>query len=153
MLTINIISVGHKIPTWINTGCEYYKKLLCYNININFINLPAVSSKHSLASNKETKLILAKIKDSNTVIALDEDGKQHDSKAFASFIKNLLEQGNDLDIIVGPTDGLSKEIITKSQYTISLSKLTFTHDMVKVILLEQLFRATSIINGRPYHRD
>ena len=102
----------------------------------------------------EAQLILKNIKKSSKIVILDENGKQHKSKEFATLLNNFAVNGDsNITFIIGGADGLSQEILNKSSHKVSFSKMTFPHLMVRVILAEQLYRAYSIINNHPYHRE
>ncbi|MBT4804059.1 MAG: 23S rRNA (pseudouridine(1915)-N(3))-methyltransferase RlmH [Legionellales bacterium] len=154
MQCINIISVGHKLPDWLQSGCDKYQKILNSSYKINNISLQAISAKLDQKARqiKENELILAKIPAQSYIIALDEIGKKISSIDFAKKINSCFQMSQSITFIIGPTDGLSGEIKAKADYILSLSSLTYTHDMVKVILLEQIFRAHCINTNHPYHR-
>ncbi|MBT4885445.1 MAG: 23S rRNA (pseudouridine(1915)-N(3))-methyltransferase RlmH [Legionellales bacterium] len=155
MQCINIISIGHRSPEWLQSGCDKYEKILASNYKINNIALHAVSAKLDQKARqiKENELITAKIPSQSYIIALDETGKKISSIEFAKKINSCFEISQSITFIIGPTDGLSSEIKAKANYVLSLSNLTYTHDMVKVILLEQIFRAHCINTNHPYHRQ
>lgn len=97
--------------------------------------------------------ILQKIKDREYVIALDKDGYDLDSIAFSNLIKNGLVNGDGtIDFVIGGSNGLSEDVKKKAHRTVSFSKLTFPHQLFRLILLEQIYRSFKILNNEPYHK-
>ena len=154
MRTINILSIGHNPPGWIVEGCKYYQKLLKQKYKLELIHLSAISTKLDNAQriSKETDSIINKIPTGSYVIALDESGIMHTSQSFSEFMIKTCDNFPNITFIIGPSDGLNQKIIDKCNKTISLSSLTFTHDIAKLLLLEQLYRSHCITSGHPYHR-
>ena len=145
-MKITILSIGKFSNNNPNKQLFYsYQKRLNWKID-----LKELEPKNNQT---EGKLILSKIPNSNIIIALDEKGKATSSTEFSTIIKNYANQGNsNLTFIIGGADGLDPEIKKKSHLTLSLSNLTFPHMMVRTILIEQIYRAQTIINNHPYHR-
>ena len=103
---------------------------------------------------KEGERILEKIEDSDYVVSLEILGKQIDSVGFAKFIENEMREGfgRNIVFVIGGSNGLAKEVSNRSNYKLSFSKMTFPHQLMRVILLEQIYRGFRIINGHPYHK-
>ena len=103
---------------------------------------------------KEGEKILSKIDDSDYVISLEILGKQMTSEKFAEFIQNEMLEGfgRNMVFVIGGSNGLAKEVSNRSNYKLSFSKMTFPHQLMRVVLLEQIYRAFRIINGHPYHK-
>ena len=137
-----IITIGKTRKSWIKDGISIYKK-----------RLPNLSILEIKSSNiyKEANAIRSSTKDDELLIALSEEGESLDSLAFANRLQKLGSQR--LAFIIGGADGLSPEIKAISHFCFSLSPLTFTHEMAKLLLLEQLYRASTIAKGSPYHRQ
>ena len=102
---------------------------------------------------KEGELLLSKINATDTVILLDEQGMIKSSVAFASFLQQQMNTVKQLVFIIGGPYGFSKEIYDRANYKLSLSAMTFSHQMVRLIFLEQMYRAASILKGEPYHHQ
>jgi 23S rRNA (pseudouridine1915-N3)-methyltransferase len=154
-MKITIISIGKFEKHLQKPIFDDYLKRLKWNINLKELEAK-VSSKISgeALKNKEGEVILANIKDSSKIIALDENGKQHKSRAFAKIISDSALQGNShLTFIIGGANGLSQAVLNKANLKISLGLMTFPHMMVRSILIEQIYRAFTIANNHPYHRD
>lgn len=159
MMTINIIAVGKIKEDYINKGISEFSKRLSNYCNLNIIevdheNIPKnLSGQTEMVKNKEGKRILARIPENSYKIVLDVKGKPMTSKGLANSIQNLQVQGrSNLTFIIGGALGLSEKVIDSSDYQLSLSHMTFTHQMIRLILLEQVYRAFKIISGEPYHK-
>lgn len=155
MRSISIISIGHKTPDWIQTGCDYYYKMLLQHHKVQLQHINAVSTKLDPKQReiKESEAIKSKIPAGSFIITMDEKGKEFSSNKFATFMNNTYDNFSKITFIIGPSDGLSDEIKQLSNASIALSKLTFTHDLAKLLLLEGLYRCQCITSGHPYHRD
>ncbi len=130
-----------------------YQKRLNWKIELKELELKGNLQGATLKI-KEGELLLSKVPNSSKIIALDEKGKIFSSTEFAIIIKNYGIQGNsDLTFIIGGADGLSTELKQKADLILSLSKMTFPHLMIRSFLIEQIYRANTIINNHPYHRN
>jgi len=154
---IKIISVGKtKQKHWQLAEEDYAKRVQRY---AEFEQFHVKESPSDIIKNvdfvkkTEAKSILAKIDDSDFIFALDKKGKQIASEQFAKFLKdNMLHGVNKFTFVVGGPVGLPEEFLRQSDMVLSLSKMTFPHEMSKVILLEQIYRAFSILKGEKYHK-
>ena len=155
MLSAEIITTSHKLPAWIDTGVNYYCKLLSPYLKLNINNIsPSQGSLDKIQKQKkETDLIRKKITPNNLVIMLDEKGKNYSSVELAAAFKKWQLNYSGFTFIIGPADGLGDNIKKEADQLLSLSHLTFTHDMALVILLEQIYRCIAINNNHPYHRS
>tara|TARA_B100000963_G_scaffold348802_1_gene356940 strand:- start:211 stop:681 length:471 start_codon:yes stop_codon:yes gene_type:complete len=135
---------------------DFSKRLKKY-INFEIIVVPSSKNKSSdniTTLRKEGISILKKIKKNEILILLDEKGTNYSSLEFAKFIENkLLQKVKDVVFIIGGAYGFDKEVYRKSQYVLSLSKMTFSHQMVRLFFTEQVYRAFTIINNHPYHNE
>ncbi len=154
-MRITIISVGNFENSPHKAVFEAYLKRLKWKLELKEIEQKNSKNFTSEQLKKfEGDLILKTIKSSSKIIALDERGKQFDSRSFAKMISDSAVNGDsDLSFIIGGSDGLSEEVLKKSHLKISLGQMTFPHLMVRAILAEQLYRAQTIIENHPYHRD
>ncbi len=110
-------------------------------------------SEVELAKEKEGTGILSKIKDRDLVFTLEIEGKQRTSEEFASEIEDMMVHGNsDVAFVIGGSCGISKEVMARSDRKISFSKMTFPHQIIRINLLEQIYRAFKIIKNEPYHK-
>lgn len=159
-MKIEILCVGKlKEKYWVNAISEYVKRLSKY-CKIKVIEVPdektpdgASEALELQIKDKEGKGILKHIKDGAHVIALAIDGKQYSSEAFASKIDDLGIRGKShIVFVIGGSLGLSDEVMERADETISFSKMTFPHQLMRVVLVEQVYRGFRIIRGEPYHK-
>ena len=155
-MRINLITIGKKMPNWINLGIEHYQKQLPSYYNFKITSLDSQSRKSSSAENSknlESKLLLESASESTLLIAFDELGKQQTSKQISKSIENWQLEGESVALIIGGADGLSSEIKQKCHQLWGLSNLTMTHSMARLIVVEQIYRGYSLLNNHPYHRE
>ena len=155
-MRINLIAIGKKMPDWISHGIEHYKKQLPKNYNFTITALESQNRKSISAENTknlEEKLILDAASGSSLLIAFDERGKQQSSKELSKSIEKWQLEGDSVAMIIGGADGLSSELKQKCNLIWSLSNLTLTHSMARLLLVEQLYRGHSLITNHPYHRS
>jgi len=149
-LKIQIISIG-KLSGEIATLAARYQKMTSWQIKDVTL---AHSKKGSESQVKldESKSIIAKINKNAHVIALDLSGKQCVSQDFSSIFAKQMMVGKDVDFIIGGAFGLDDSVLAKTNAKLSLSKMTFPHQIAKLLLLEQIYRAETILNNHPYHK-
>ena len=155
-MRINLITIGKKMPNWINLGIEHYQKQLPSYFNFKITSLDSQSRKSSSAENSknlESKLLLEAASESTLLIAFDELGKQLTSKQISKSIESWQLEGESVALIIGGADGLSSEIKQKCHQLWGLSNLTMTHSMARLIVVEQIYRGYSLLNNHPYHRE
>lgn len=159
-MKIDIVCVGKlKEKYWVNATSEYTKRLSKY-CKIKVIEVAdektpdgASEALEAQIKVKEGKAILKHIKDSAYVIALAIEGKQYTSEGFASKIDKLAIKGSShITFVIGGSLGLSDEVMGRANESISFSKMTFPHQLMRVVLLEQVYRGFRIIRGEPYHK-
>lgn len=155
-MKINLIAVGKKMPDWISHGIEHYKKQLPKHYNFTITAIESQSRKSispENTKNLEEKLILDAASDSNLLIALDESGKKQTSKELSKSIEKWQHNGDNVALIIGGADGLSSELKQKCNLIWSLSDLTLTHSMARLLVVEQIYRGYSLLSNHPYHRN
>ncbi|MFH1836283.1 MAG: 23S rRNA (pseudouridine(1915)-N(3))-methyltransferase RlmH [Methanobacteriota archaeon] len=141
-MKVNLICVGKVKEGFIRGGISHYLTRL-KNSRLKIVEVADSNPE------KEGYEILKKIRGEDFVVALSEDGKPCSSRDFAALLNDV---GKKFVFVIGGPDGLSKEVLSRANITLSLSKMTFTHEMARLLLLEQIYRAVQIIEGRPYHR-
>ncbi len=155
-MTIRIISIGKTNIRYIKDGVDEYVNRLKHYTKLSWEELPDVKkidrNNPALLMEKEGEAFLSRIDSNETVYLLDDGGKEMTSVQFSQWINQhqIYDQSN-LVLIVGGAYGFSENLVARSKGKISLSKLTFNHQMVRLILAEQLYRAFTIIKGEPYH--
>ena len=155
-MKINIIAIGKKLPDWISNGIHYYEKQLPSHLNFKIIQVePQNRKKQNIFIVKEIEggLLLKKAERSNILIALDEHGYQKSTMEIKDSLDKWLQNGDDVSIIVGGSDGLSPKCLKASNEKWALSRLTLPHSMARLLVTEQLFRAYTLTINHPYHRD
>lgn len=159
-MNITVASVGKIKEKYLEDGIKEYAKRLSKYCKLNFIEVPDEKAPEKLSEqeenmikNKEGQKLLSKIKENTYLIALAIDGEQLTSEKFSEKIDKLKVDGvSHVTFIIGGSLGLSDEVIEKSNYKLSFSKMTFPHQLMKMILLEQIYRGLRISNGEPYHK-
>lgn len=156
-MQIDLIAVGKKMPAWIESGFKEYTKRLPKNINFNLIEItPATRSKNNNANNykqKEQEKIEAALSPKGIIIALDERGKSVNSQQLANQFQAWNDDNQHISLIIGGADGLSESIKKKANQLWSLSAMTLPHGLVRVMIAEQIYRAWTITQNHPYHRE
>ncbi len=155
-MNITLLAIGTKMPKWVNEGYQEYARRLgrdC-NLTLNEIPSPRKSNSEDSASvcRKEGELLLAAVPKGAYVLALDEHGKPQSTRSVADKLRHLKENPQPLALLIGGADGLSDQVLSQCNEKWSLSKMTFPHAMVRVIVAEQIYRAISLLNNHPYHR-
>lgn len=146
-----LLFVGKTKEGFIKDGIAKYLELLRRQVRIEVREIKGSRKTGAEAVREEGEAILERVASSDYLIALHERGKNPDSRKFAGELAPLLEQGRNIVLVVGGPFGLSDETLARADYQLSLSKLTFTHEMARLILMEQVYRAFTIIQGRTYH--
>lgn len=159
MLTINIICVGKLKKKFFKDAIDEYSKRLSKYCKLNIIELPDEKIPEKTNPNieneiktKECNNIINHIKKDSYVISLDLTGKQLSSEEFSKNIENISMQSSQITFIIGGSLGLTDKVLNMSNQKICFSKMTFPHQLIRVFLLEQIFRAFKISNGETYHR-
>ena len=159
-MRINIVCVWKIKEKYLKLGIDEFKKRLSKYCKLDIIELDDEKAPENLSDkememikDKEGKRILAKIKDTSYVIALAIDGKSLSSEELADTINKLGIRGiSNITFVIGGSLGLSDEVLSRADYKLSFSKMTFPHQLMRLILLEQIYRSYRINNGEPYHK-
>lgn len=159
-MRISIVCVGKIKEKYLKLGIDEFSKRLSKYCKLEVIELDDEKAPENLSDkemimikDKEGKKILSKIKDNSYVISLAIDGKNLSSEELAETINNLGIRGTShIVFVIGGSLGLSDEVLKRSNYKLSFSKMTFPHQLMRLILLEQVYRAYRINNGEPYHK-
>ncbi|RKD32106.1 23S rRNA (pseudouridine(1915)-N(3))-methyltransferase RlmH [Thermohalobacter berrensis] len=159
-MNITIISVGKIKEKFLRNGIKEYSKRLSKYCKLKFIEVNDEKAPENLSEaemeivkDKEGERILNKLKENTYAIALEIKGKELTSEDFADKLDKLALSGrSDITFIIGGSLGLSKEVLDKCNFKLSFSKLTFPHQLMKLILLEQIYRSFRIIRNEPYHK-
>ncbi len=156
-MKIRLLAVGQKMPKWVQQTFSDYNNRLSKNQQVVLVEIPPVHRSKSMSANKaiyiEGQNILSVLKADEKIILLDETGQSLSTKKLAQSIENWQMNATNVAIVVGGADGVSAEIKKHAYKQWSLSRLTFPHPLVRVILMEQIYRAYSLIANHPYHRE
>ena len=159
MLTIQIICVGKLKETYLKEAILEYSKRLSKYIRLDILELPDEKIPDKINNNimdlvksKECNNILNHLKKDSYIIALDLKGKQFSSEEFSKNLEEISMENSHITFIIGGSLGLTDELLNKCNQKICFSKMTFPHQLIRVFLLEQIFRAFKISNGETYHR-
>ena len=156
MLNIKIITVGDKMPDWVNEGAESYLSRIHSNTTVLLRQVSAKKRGKNVDINRvlqlEGEAVLKQITADTRLICLDRLGKAHDSLTFADKITDWQQLGQSVAFVIGGPEGLDAAVLARANETWTLSKMTFSHHVARVMLAEQLYRAWSITQGLPYHR-
>lgn len=156
-MKITLIIIGKTHENYLVEGIAIFQKRLKHYCQFELIELKDVKSTENKEDliKAESDLVLAKISVKDLLILLDERGQQYSSKAFATFIekRGVSESGRRLVFLIGGAFGVSEIIRQKSEYQLSLSSLTFSHQMIRLFFVEQLYRAFTIIKNEKYHNE
>jgi 23S rRNA (pseudouridine1915-N3)-methyltransferase len=154
---INVLAIGTRAPGWVDTGVAEYVKRLPKHIQLNFTTLNAAARNRTGSVDKcraaEGERLLKAIPNNAYVIALDERGEAWTSRDLAARLEHWLGNYSDVALLIGGADGLADEIKQTAASQWSLAPLTLPHALVRVVLAEQIYRAWTLLQGHPYHRD
>ncbi len=148
---IKAIAIGKKHEAWVNDGIERYSKRLQKPFNVEWVLLPHSGESHPKACQEESSRILTRLRSPGVAILLDETGKSYDSPALARLLDEKLKHSLAIEFIIGGAYGVSSELKQRADLAISLSSMVFPHQLVRLMLIEQIYRAQEITAGRPYH--
>ncbi|MDA9272009.1 23S rRNA (pseudouridine(1915)-N(3))-methyltransferase RlmH [bacterium] len=156
MLKITIITIGNKMPSWVDQAVKEFTKRLQDGIAVTIVEIPLMrrgkSSDITRIMDKEMQLMSAAIPTHARLIALDITGKAFTSEQLAGKIQDLQQITSHLCFLIGGPEGLSPELVARSDERWSMSMLTLPHTLVRIVLLEALYRAWSILHNHPYHK-
>lgn len=157
-MKITLLTMGRTDVAWVRTGLELYISRLTHYIPFVLNEIPELKNVSALSKDqiktKEGDILLSQIKPSDDVILLDEHGKQYRSVEFAQFLRDKMSRsGRDMVFVIGGAYGFSDAVYARANGKMSLSAMTFSHQMVRTIFAEQLYRAFTIIKGEPYHHE
>jgi 23S rRNA (pseudouridine1915-N3)-methyltransferase len=144
------------MPGWVSEGFGEYSRRLKSRLPLNLVEIPAVrrgSGDVARAIAEEGRRQLAATRPGDYLVALDERGRTRTSVALSQWIAGRMQEGQDLGFLIGGADGFAPEVLARANERWSLSTLTLPHALVRVVLAEQLYRAVTLLDGHPYHRE
>ena len=157
MIKLKFIFVGKTKEPWISEGLKHYQKMLSkfVDLEVQMVKDEKITPHISedIVLEKEGEKVLRYLDKKSFYFVLDPKGETLSTEELAVFFKNKMNQGcNDFVLITGGVLGLSRKVVDSADFTLSLSRMTFPHQLIRLILLEQVYRAFSIIKGRKYHK-
>ena len=156
-MKITLLVVGKTTDSHIQALLQDYQKRLGHYIPFSLTVIPELKNTKSLTSEQqkqaEGELILRNMTASTDMILLDERGKEFRSVEFADYVQKKMSSGRDLVFVVGGPYGFSEAVYQRANGQISLSQTTFSHQMVRLFFVEQIYRAMTILRGEPYHHE
>lgn len=157
-MKITLLTVGKTDKDWVKQGMDIYMSRLKHYIPFSVVEIPELKNVSSLTKDqiktREGELILKNVRPTDDLILMDERGKQYTSVEFAKIIQDKISYtGKDMVYVIGGAYGFSDAVYQRANSKISLSKMTFSHQMVRAIFVEQLYRAFTIMKGEPYHHE
>ena len=156
-MKITLLVVGKTTDSHIEALIQEYQKRLTHYLPFTLQVIPELKNTTALTSEQqkqaEGELILRTITPATDLILLDEHGKEYRSIEFADYIQKRMSSGRDVVFVVGGPYGFSEAVYQRANGKISLSKMTFSHQMVRLFFVEQIYRAMTILRGEPYHHE
>ena len=162
-MRVRIIAVGSRMPKWVREPFDDYitrcavATRLSPGLKITLTEIEpgprSAGRPPDKAIETEGQRILAALRPDEYAVALDERGKEMTTRELAAWLSDRLRDGSDLAFLIGGPDGFAPEVLRRSNFRWSLSRLTFPHALVRVVLAEQLYRAHGVLSNHPYHRD
>ena len=156
-MRVTILSVGHRMPAWIDEGFDEYAKRMPAQVRLELVELKpeerTASKPAARAREVEGERLLAAVPAGGTLLALDENGRSVSTKGLSVMLAEWMRDASHPVLAIGGADGLSQAVKDKAAKLVSLSALTLPHGLVRVLLAEQIYRAWTIVSGHPYHRE
>lgn len=154
---VRIVAVGSRMPKWVREPFDDYLTRLGPGLKIALTEIEpgprSAGRAPAKAIETEGQRILGAVRPGEFVVALDERGIEMTSRELSSWLATRLQDGSDLAFLIGGPDGFAPEVLQRSNFKWSLSRLTLPHALVRVVLAEQLYRAHGLLSNHPYHRD
>ncbi len=154
-MKLRLIAVGAKSSGWVNDGFTDYARRMPRECALELVEIAAANRKgwpRERVLADEGERILARVGQADRVVALDVAGKACSTEQLANKLDDWRSQGSDVSFLIGGADGLAASCLSRADESLSLSAMTFPHQLVRVMLAEQLYRAWTVLHGHPYHR-
>lgn len=157
-MKVKLIQIGKTDASYLTEGIDKYNLRIKRYHPYDVLTIPDIKNSKNLSQEQQKKqegvLILKNIQNADVVVLLDEKGKEFSSVKFANFIKDIMLQSvKQLVFVIGGPYGFDQSVYQRANRKIALSQMTFSHQLVRLIFAEQLYRANSIIKGEPYHHE
>jgi 23S rRNA (pseudouridine1915-N3)-methyltransferase len=155
-MRLTILAVGDKMPGWAETATAEYLKRMPREARVELVAIKPEKRAGQAADvlrQAEAARLLDKQPAGSRLVALDEHGRQVTTRELADLLARWMASGQDTCLVIGGADGLAHAVLARAEMTLALSRLTLPHAMARVLLAEQLYRAVSLLNHHPYHRE
>lgn len=152
-MPIRILAVGKRHESWAQPGIERYEKRLKRPFDVEWVLLPHSAREGDQARQEESGRLIERISDQDFVLLLDERGKQLDSPALSKLLQASIDAARRIVIVIGGAYGVNDQLSTRADLVLSFSPLVFPHQLVRLMTVEQVYRAQEIAAGRPYHHQ
>ena len=156
-MKITLLVVGKTTDSRLSALIEEYRQRLTHYVPFEWVVVPDIKNAKSLSEEQlkvaEGEAILSRLTPSMDVILLDEHGKEFRSIEYAEWLQKKMGSGKDLTLVIGGAYGFSKEVYARANGKISMSQMTFSHQMIRIMAIEQIYRAMTILRGEPYHHE
>ena len=155
-MRVCLLAVGQRMPSWVREAFGEYAQRLQGRLPVTLVEIPAGKRSGGTATRaiaEEGERLLARLRESDHVVLLDERGKMRSSVENARWLGQHLQGGRDLAFLIGGPDGFSAAVEKRADERWSLSGLTLPHALVRVVWIEQIYRAVTLLDGHPYHRE
>ena len=156
-MRITLLVVGKTADARLQSLIDDYTQRLRHYVPFEMVVLPDIKNAKSLSPEQlkaaEGQTILSVLTPSMDVLLLDEHGREFRSIEYADFLQKKMASGKDLTLVIGGAYGFSKEVYQRADGKLSLSQMTFSHQMIRVMAIEQIYRAMTILRGEPYHHE
>lgn len=156
-MRLRVVAIGTRMSEWVQSAVADYSRRLQGAESLEFIELPpgkrGGTGEVARAIAAESAAILARLEPRAFVVALEERGRSFTSLQLSGWLAERRQAGDPVTFIIGGPDGLGPEVLARAQLKWSLSALTFPHGLVRVLLAEQVYRASTLLAGHPYHRE
>ncbi|NUL44330.1 23S rRNA (pseudouridine(1915)-N(3))-methyltransferase RlmH [Cellulosimicrobium funkei] len=150
-MSVKVLAIGKKHESWVSEGILRYEKRLKKPFDVSWQLLPHSSRDGDAARSEESARLLSKVGERDHVLLLDERGTIFDSPGVAKHLQSRFDAGRNVTVVIGGAYGVDESVHSRADAEWSLSKLVFPHQLVRLILAEQLYRAQEIAGGGPYH--
>ena len=157
-MNIKLVAVAKTDEKYLQEGIDIYIKRLKHYVNFELVVIPALKDTKNASADevkeREATLLLKHLEKYDVIVLLDEHGKEHTSVGFSKYLQKLMNSGiRNLTFVVGGAFGFSPKVYAKATDKLSLSQMTFSHQMIRLFFVEQLYRAFTILNHEPYHNE
>jgi 23S rRNA (pseudouridine1915-N3)-methyltransferase len=156
-MRLRVIAVGTRMPRWVREAFDDYTGRLSGGLKLSLVEIDpgarGAGRAVQQAVDSEAQRITAALRKDEYVVALDEHGQGLTTRELSTWLATRMQGGRDVALLIGGPDGLAAPLLARAEFKWSLSPLTFPHALVRVVLAEQLYRAQTVLNHHPYHRD